>query len=508
LQCFAGFAGFAHNPAARRYGPGDARAVRHRDRHGMQFDSFTFVIFLAVVVAGYNTLGAWNARKNLLLLASYAFYAAWNPPFLLLLLGSTTLDWWIAQRIDAAAQPVVRKRWVVLTLLVNLGVLGFFKYNHFLLDNFSAALGLVGVHYIPARFDIVLPIGISFYTFHSLSYCIDVYRRKFAPTRSWRDYALYVAFFPQLVAGPITRFPQMRPQIENPRRTTRDGLGLGCVLIVLGLFEKSVLADSVFAPVADAFFDAVNTAGTGAAWTGVFAFSGQIFCDFAGYSTCAIGTALMLGFELPINFRYPYAAIGFSDFWRRWHISLSTWLRDYLYISLGGNRGAEWRTYRNLMLTMLIGGLWHGAAWTFVIWGGLHGMYLAVERGVREHLWPREWIAPWPLQFAYGLLTLVLVTLAWVWFRAPDFAAGFDIFRKLFLLSAPSLPSIALDAAQELALVTFAGLICTHWAMRNRDLRQIAQRLPAPLLGLALAILLALIVLSPGDNHAFIYFQF
>ena len=470
----------------------------------MQFDSFTFLVFFAIVLAGYNVLRGWSARKWFLLAASYVFYAAWNPPFLLLLLGSSTLDWWVAQRIDAAQLPRARKRWLVLTLIVNLGVLGFFKYNRFLLDNFADLVALAGIHYVPAKFDIVLPIGISFYTFHSLSYCLDIYRRKFQPTRSWRDYALYVGFFPQLVAGPITRFTQMREQIETPRRTTSSGLGLGLSLLVLGLFEKCVLADSVFAPVADAFFTATAATGPGAAWSGVLAFSGQIFCDFAGYSTCAIGAALALGFELPINFRYPYAAIGFSDFWRRWHISLSTWLRDYLYISMGGNRRGEARTYRNLMLTMLIGGLWHGASWTFVAWGGLHGLYLAVERGVREHLWPKHWQAPGVLRFAYGLLTLLLVALAWVWFRAPDFAAGVSVYKDLFALGA----DWTLDAAQELALIVFFAVVAVHWLMRERNLRKICMQVPAPLLGLMLGILLAMIVLSPGDNHAFIYFQF
>ena len=468
----------------------------------MQFDSFTFLVFFAVVLAAYNALGAWTARKWLLLGASYVFYAAWNPPFVLLLLGSTTLDWWIARRIDRAAPPA-RRRWLLATLLINLGVLAFFKYNRFLLDNFVQLLALAGVHYVPAPPSIVLPIGISFYTFHSLSYCIDIYKRRFAPTPSWRDYALYVAFFPQLVAGPITRFPQMRPQIETPRATTRHGLGLGCALLVLGLFEKSVLADSIFAPVADAFFNAPSGSGGGAAWCGVLAFTGQIFCDFAGYSTCAIGAALALGFELPVNFRMPYAALGFADFWRRWHISLSTWLRDYLYVSLGGNRRGEWRTYRNLMLTMLIGGLWHGAAWTFVIWGGLHGLFLAVERFAREHVW-RERVAAWPLRVAYGLFTLLCVTLAWVWFRAPNLAAGAGIFRTLFSATATT----PLDAAQKLALIAFVVLVGTHWCMRERDLRAWCARVPAPVLGLTLGVLLAAIVLSPGDNHAFIYFQF
>jgi len=468
----------------------------------MQFDSFTFVVFFAAVLAAYNALRGWNARKWLLLGASYLFYAAWNPPFLLLLLGSTTLDWWIAQRIDTAPSQRARKRWLTATLIVNLGVLALFKYNRWLLANLSAVLALGGVHYVPAPPDIVLPIGISFYTFHSLSYCIDIYRQKFSPTRNWRDYALYVAFFPQLVAGPITRFPQMRPQIETPRSTTRAGLGTGLALLVLGLFEKCVLADGVFAPVADAFFGAATPPAGAAAWAGVLAFSGQIYCDFAGYSTCALGAALALGFELPVNFRAPYAAIGFSDFWRRWHISLSSWLRDYLYVPLGGNRRGRARTYANLLLTMLIGGLWHGAAWTFVLWGGLHGAYLAIERALREHVWGEREAAA-PLRFLYGLVTLFFVVLAWVWFRAPGFAAGAAATRSLFASG-----TAALDVSQQLALLLFAALVGAHWLMRERDLRALPARVPAPLLGAALGLLLAAIVLAPGDTHAFIYFQF
>ncbi|MEP6483392.1 MAG: MBOAT family protein [Rudaea sp.] len=472
----------------------------------MQFDSFTFVIFFAIALAIYNALRGWNARKWFLLSASYVFYSAWNPYFLILLAASTTLDFWIAQRIDRANDRRVRKLWISATLIVNLGVLALFKYNQFVLDNVAHALSLVGVQYVAPRFDIVLPIGISFYTFHSLSYCIDVYRRKFAPTRNWRDYALYVAFFPQLVAGPITRFTQMQPQIESPRETTRDGFSLGCALLILGLFEKSVLADSIFAPAADSFFNGVAKNGIAASWSGVLAFSGQIFCDFAGYSTCAIGTALAFGFRLPINFLFPYAAIGFSDFWRRWHISLSTWLRDYLYISLDGNRRGEFRTYVNLMLTMLIGGLWHGAAWTFVIWGGLHGLYLVVERAIREHVWKPAWVSR-TSSFAYGIVTLFFVALAWVWFRSPDVVTAANAFSHLFSLEALA-PLASFGATQKLALGTFFAVVCVQCVMRNRELTQDIQRVPRALLGIVLGILLALIVMSPGDNHAFIYFQF
>lgn len=472
----------------------------------MQFDSFTFIIFFAVGLIVYNALGHWHARKWFLLGASYLFYAAWNPYFLILLIGSTTLDFWIAQRIDAAANPRNRKRWISATLIVNLGVLALFKYNRFMLDNLAAALALIDVQYVPPRFDIVLPIGISFYTFHSLSYCIDIYRRKFSPTRDWRDYALYVAFFPQLVAGPITRFTQMRPQIESARTTSRDGLSLGCALLILGLFEKNVLADSIFAPVADSLFNAVTTSGTAAAWSGALAFAGQIFCDFAGYSTCAIGTALAFGFELPVNFNFPYAAVGFSDFWRRWHISLSTWLRDYLYISLGGNRRGEFRTYVNLMLTMLIGGLWHGAAWTFVIWGGLHGLYLVIERAIRKR-WVSRPTMTAPFKFIYGFVTLFFVVVAWVWFRSPDIATAISVCARMFWIGGAD-HAAALGAAQTLSMAAFIAVVAVHWLMRDRHLIADTQRIPRPLLGVAMGILLALVILSPGDNHAFIYFQF
>ncbi len=474
----------------------------------MQFDSFTFLVFFALVLATYNAIPAWSARKWFLLLASYVFYAAWNPPFVLLLIASTTLDWWIAQRINAATDARRRKAWIVATLLVNLGVLGYFKYSRFLLDNFAALLDTIGVHYLPAKLDIVLPIGISFYTFHSLSYCLDIYRGKFAPTRSWRDYALYVGFFPQLVAGPIVRFTQMRAQIETPRRSTPAGLGLGLTLLVLGLFEKIVLADSIFAPAADALFNKPQAAGSALAWSGTFAFTGQIFCDFAGYSSCALGAALALGFTLPINFRNPYAAIGFSDFWRRWHISLSSWLRDYLYIGLGGNRHGAWRTYLNLMLTMLIGGLWHGAAWTFVVWGGLHGIYLCIERLLREQLAPARWQQNAIVRFGYGVLTWFGVMFAWIWFRANDFSSAWLIQSKLFDVSTLRAGIAASGSDQRIAVVALLALVAVHWLFRERDIKQLFTRMHPLLLGLLLAIMLSMVVLSPGENHAFIYFQF
>ena len=346
----------------------------------MLFNSPTFLAFFLVVLAVHYSPLEWTPKKGFLLLASYLFYAAWNPPFVALIWLSTVVDWYAAKWMFASSSPTLRRGLLILSLTTNLGLLGFFKYSGFVLENFVAVAQLGGVIFTPVDLGVLLPIGISFYTFQTLSYTIDVYRGQLEPADSPLDFALFVTFFPQLVAGPIVRASQFLPQLVEEKRATSAQMGWGFSLFTLGLFEKVVLADSWMAPAADVVYDAAPLAGAMDAWVGTLAFSAQIFFDFAGYSTCAIGIALCLGFALPDNFRYPYAAIGFSDFWSRWHISLSSWLRDYLYIPLGGNRRGRRRTYINLGLTMLLGGLWHGAAWRFVVWGGLHGAYLGIER--------------------------------------------------------------------------------------------------------------------------------
>lgn len=335
----------------------------------MVFNSYTFVLFFGVLLLLHHLPLAWKVKKLNLLLASYLFYAVWNPPFVLLLWLSTVVDYLVALALGREVNQRKRKVLLVVSLLVNLGMLGFFKYGGFLLENFVAMVSLLGITYQPPRADIILPVGISFYTFQTLSYTLDVYRRKFVPEKSLLDFSLFVTFFPQLVAGPIVRPGELIPQFKVPHLATRQQLVRGLFYISLGLFMKVGIADGLLADTSDAVFGVPFPLHPLDAWTGVLAFSGQIFCDFAGYSTCAIGAALCLGFVLPDNFRYPYAAIGFSDFWRRWHITLSTWLRDYLYIPLGGNQEGAYRTYLNLMITMLLGGLWHGANWTFVVWG-------------------------------------------------------------------------------------------------------------------------------------------
>src|SRR5829696_6846925 len=350
----------------------------------MLFNSYSFIVFFVIMVALHYIPFAWKVKKRNLLIASYIFYAAWNPPFILLLWLSTVVDFFVGRSLYNEANKNKRKLLLVISLIGNLGMLCFFKYGGFLLENFVTLVNALGINYHPAKPNIILPAGISFYTFTTLCYTIDMYKKKSEPVKSMLDFSLFVTFFPHLVAGPIVRPGQLVPQFETPHVATRDQLIQGLFLLSLGLFMKVVMADTMLAGAADSVFTFPHLVLSLDAWMGVLAFSGQIFFDFAGYSTCAIGVAMCLGFKLPENFRYPYAAIGFSDFWRRWHITLSTWLRDYLYIPLGGNRHGGKRTYINLMLTMLLGGLWHGASLTFVVWGGMHGVLLAITRAFQE----------------------------------------------------------------------------------------------------------------------------
>jgi len=473
----------------------------------MVFNSLTFLIFFAVVMAVYHGPLSWTQRKLFLLVASYVFYAAWNPPFVLLLMGSTVIDWLVAKRIAATERPAGRRALLLISLAFNLGILGFFKYGGFLLDNFTRLMSTIGVHYQPPQWNIILPIGISFYTFLTLSYTLDVYRRQLEPGNSFLDYAFFVTFFPHLVAGPILRAVDFLPQCVAPRRATRDQMGWGLALMVIGLFEKVVLADALMAPVADRVYATVSRAGFLDAWVGTLAFSGQIFLDFAGYSTCAIGSALCLGFVLPDNFRFPYAAIGFSDFWRRWHVSLSTWLRDYVYIPLGGNRDGESKARRNLMLTMLLGGLWHGASWRFVAWGGLHGGYLVLERMARTVWGGAAWLSYRAVRLGLGLLTFLLVCLTWVFFRAHSFG---DARRLLTtMLSGRGDDQLVLGTGNVVgvALITLF-LLGSHWWMRDSSLEAKWQAIPWWGRSLVLATLLLALALVPGDDRAFIYFQF
>ncbi|HMJ46904.1 MAG TPA: MBOAT family O-acyltransferase [Ferruginibacter sp.] len=490
----------------------------------MVFNSYTFIAFFIIILILHNLPFSWKVKKVNLLIASYIFYAAWNPPFILLLWLSTVVDFYVGRALYTQDNKYKKKVLLVISLIGNLGMLCFFKYGTFLLENFTALVNAVGIDYQPAKPNIILPAGISFYTFTTLCYTIDMYKRKSKPVRSMLDFSLFVTFFPHLVAGPIVRPPQLVPQFETPRSTTQKQMMQGLLLLSLGLFMKVVLADSMLAAPANDVFNSTAALSTLDAWTGVLAFSGQIFFDFAGYSTCAIGVAACLGFVLPENFLYPYAAIGFSDFWRRWHVTLSAWLRDYLYIPLGGNRDGKFKTYINLMITMLLGGLWHGANWTFVVWGALHGFYLWVEKFIRDiRKIPEPVVLPTAIgregpgadtlrnktfsNFVLALITFFFINVTWVFFRSPDFTSAWRMLTSMFSGVPNGQVLLTTLSIIKVAVIVFL-MVAFHWMMRNTRVLTVADKMPWWLLGIVWTIMLLLLILSQESSSAFIYFQF
>lgn len=472
----------------------------------MLFNSLSFVAFLIIVLAlYYSKLFGWTGKKRLLLFSSYLFYGMWNPPLILLLWISTAVDWTAGKKLALPKMaPGHRKMWLILSMVVNLGFLAFFKYGDFLLENFVAIMGLIGVDFQARPMDMILPMGISFYTFQTMSYTIDMYHRKTERAQTFLDFALYVTFFPQLVAGPIVRAKDLITQFYQPKRATVNQFCWGLFLLTVGLFQKVVLADTLLSGTSDDVFDSGKVMSAIDSWAGTLAFSGQIFFDFAGYSTCAIGIALMLGIILPDNFRYPYAAIGFSDLWKRWHISLSSWLRDYLYIPLGGNRHGIARMYVALMLTMLLGGLWHGAAWTFVVWGALHGIYLVVEKLLKDHVKIR--ITAWN-GILLALLTYTCVNFTWVFFRATDFTIAWGIIKSMLFLNPAGEPILGTFHILKVFVLIIMTFLC-HWYMRNSSLKERCSKLSPVMLGVIWGILFFLICISQGTGEQFIYFQF
>src|ERR1041384_4394076 len=473
----------------------------------MLFNSLTFVVFYAVVTTLYWSLRGWNLRKNLLVVASYIFYGAWNPPFAALLFSTTAMDFWLGRQIAKAQTHSGKKRWLVASVCMNLSMLGFFKYGNFLLQNFQWLVGRVGIIYQPPHLDILLPVGISFYTFHSLSYTLDIYRGVLQPTRSLRDFILAVSFFPQLVAGPIVRAGDFLPQLVHPPRLKTNQFFWGLALMTLGLFEKIVLADTLLSVSADRVFGYAGPLVALDSWAGVLAFAGQIFFDFAGYSICAIGAALTLGFHLKDNFRFPYAAIGFSDFWRRWHISLSTFLRDYLYIPLGGNQVRPLRAAANLVIVMFLGGLWHGAAWTFVVWGLLHGSYLVIERIIRIFFENKTWAGHPITRVVAGFATYGAVCIAWVFFRASDFTIASRMLTGMFGGHPNGDMILTTRELLQIGGVT-VGVLAMHWAMRDNTFETAVMRLPHWATAAIWSAMACAIIVTQGNSNALIYFQF
>src|SRR3989442_9533695 len=346
----------------------------------MLFDSPVYFAFLIAIVLAYWRL-SHHAQNTLLLVASYVFYGWWDWRFLALMIGSTTMDFVIAQKIALGRSRPNRKKWFIFSLALNFGILGVFKYFNFFVDSFSSALSMVGIHYVPiALIRIILPPGISFYTFQEVAYIVEVYKGRLEPAKSFVDYSLFVSLFPHLIAGPIQRPAHLLPQVQKDRSFDAERFFDGLMLIFSGLVRKCVVADNCALLANAAFGGQFGRPNLWIVLIGTYAFAWQVYGDFSGYSDIARGSAQLLGFHFMVNFRQPFLAHRLQDFWRRWHISLSTWLRDYLYIPLGGSAYGQWKTSRNLLITMVLAGLWHGANWTFVVFGAIHGVVLAVER--------------------------------------------------------------------------------------------------------------------------------
>lgn len=471
----------------------------------MFFDTPVYILFLAIVVLVYWRFD--RRRQNIFLLcASYFFYGWWDWRFLILILISTVVDFFSARYISRSDDKLHRRALLTLSLVLNFGFLGFFKYFNFFADSLAHALVIFGSPaHTTAFLKIILPPGISFYTFQAVAYIVDVYHRKLEPAESLVDYALFISLFPHLVAGPIQRPSHLLPQVQAPRRFDNEAFFDGLMLILSGLFRKCVIADNC-AKLADAAFGGrMGEPTLGVVLIGAYAFAWQIYADFSGYSDIARGSAQLMGFHFMVNFRQPYLAVSLQDFWRRWHISLSTWLRDYLYIPLGGNRRGEVKTYRNLMATMLLGGLWHGASWTFVVWGGIHGVGLAVERGlsgIREKVETakspaRTWLS--------RIIIFHLVCLAWIFFRAQNLNAAVAMLGGL---ARPQLGAWFPSAIIFLAFFALP-LFLLDLTLEKRGEEYILQRSPHfPRIAAGVGLASLLVAFSATANAVFIYFQF
>ncbi len=474
----------------------------------MLFDTTLFVWFFLLVFAGFWMLVRFPiARVLWLLVASYAFYAAWNPWLLSLILFSTVLDFSVGRAMGRSGDQRRRTVLLVVSLVGNLGLLALFKYADFFLGSIQACVDAVGAGTEIPMLDLVLPVGISFYTFQTLSYTIDIYRGELEPIESPLHFALFVSFFPQLVAGPIVRARDFLPQLLVEPRYEPERHGAALFMILGGMVKKIAIANYLAVNLVDRVFENPDLYSSVETLAAVYGYALQIYCDFSGYSDIAIGCALLLGFTLPINFNRPYISENLQDFWRRWHISLSTWLRDYLYIPLGGSRFSDLLTYRNLMITMLLGGLWHGPAWTFVAWGAMHGGALAANRMLqrRRAASRPDWKPSRAYRIACAFLTFHFVCACWILFRAPDFGVAIDIFASLgegstYIpnLVPPVLAAIAGGFALHLTPVT--------WKERAGA---IYARSPAAVQAFALcAAAIVLQQIKGSDVVPFIYFQF
>lgn len=465
----------------------------------MNFVTLEFAAFFLTVFVVYWTLGR-RSQNFLLLVASWLFYAAWDWRFLSLILISTVVDFVAGRGIFEAISPTRRKAWLGLSLVVNLGILGYFKYANFFVESFVDLVNVAGWYVSVPTLQILLPVGISFYTFQTLSYTLDIYLGRLEPTKSIIDFGAFVAFFPQLVAGPIVRAREFLFQLDEPRTFRLQEFEKGALRFAEGFFMKAVVADVLAIRVVDPVFAEPELYGAGALWLGIVAYTCQIYADFSGYSSMAIGSAAMLGFQIPENFRLPYLSRSFSEFWTRWHITMSRFFRDYVYIPLGGNRVSETRTRLNLAATTLVSGLWHGASWTFVAWGGLHGLFIMVAHRLRNSDVAR---APYAPLLGWAVTTLG-VMLAWILFRSQSFGQAWVYVVGLFGASGESIvtgPWVAFSITVVVAHHLFGLAAERHPVIGSRG---------SPVVRAAYFALMILATFHgmPDEPNPFIYFQF
>jgi len=474
----------------------------------MVFTSLDFVLFFAVVYALYRAL-PHRPQNWLLLAASYVFYGFWDWRFLSLLLGSTIVDFFVGRYLGRETAPAKRRLALVLSLVFNFGMLGFFKYFNFFATSLAAIGRLVGWHIDPFTLNVILPIGISFYTFMTVSYVIDVYRREIQPTTHFFDFALFVAYFPHLVAGPILRASLLLPQIERPRTIRREQIVGGLWLIGWGCFQKMFVADNL-AQLVDSVFGPSVSPGGGDVLVALWAFAFQIYGDFAGYSNIARGVSKLMGIELNVNFLFPYFVASPQAFWRNWHISLSTWLRDYLYISLGGNRYGAWKTYRNLLITMALGGLWHGAAWTFVLWGIYQGLVLIAGRLISSGSARAGVVIRPGLNLPRILLTLLMFHVTcygWLIFRAQSVPQLLTFTHQLFTNLRFTITTIDSLLIPTLQILTPLLLVHAYQAWKGSESAPLAWPL-VPRYALYGAVFFLVLLFGDFQGAQFIYFQF
>ncbi len=469
----------------------------------MNFASRAFFIFLPVVLLGYHLLPTRGAKYRFLLVSSWFFYLSWNPWFLWVILFPTVVDFYAGRLIEGAPTPARRRFWLMASLVANLGLLAGFKYTRFAVENVCGLTGWTAPDWVNR---IILPLGISFHTFQGISYTLDVYRRKIAAVRSFVDFALFVAFFPQLVAGPIVRAVEFLPQMVTPPRVTPVQVVEGLHFFVTGMFKKVFLADRLAEFVDAVFRDPSLYSAATHRWA-VLAYAAQIYCDFSGYSDLAVGCAKWFGFELPENFNFPYLSRSIAEFWRRWHITLSTWMRDYLYISLGGSRVSAGRTYGNLIATMTLCGLWHGASWNYVLWGFYNGVLLALHRLYDRLLSGRPGADAVRAGAGYRVVawavTLLQVLIGLVFVRSESWPSCALVLQSLLGGAAAGLTSVPVWVPALLGLVALGHV----WG-GLRGVRGLLD-LPAPArAGAYVAAVALLVVLGPGVGKAFIYFQF